>query len=165
MEISYQLGRLQETAAIKTWIDKNDRFNGKFMELPALANSRKLLEEVMKLTNDLAFFKVVRDEVETILDKVIFDATQDERFPFTRELFDDLNEILSVTGIRIAELEHLQYRDRYTFCRGNEMAVYDVEYNLQGFFGRVIPLTAKCNSVNLLTDLEAVFRRLPFQDL
>jgi hypothetical protein len=50
------------------------------------------------------------------------------------------------TDITIDGIEHMRYKERYSFKQNNETAIVDFEYNSDGFWGRVLPI--KKNSVN-----------------
>ncbi len=152
-EIFYQFKREGETAGFKTWLDKNGHINGKWQEIPSLSNSKALSKEIRQLMDHLPEVRVIRDTVETVLDKITFDVEQEEKYPFTRILFDDLENLLDNSGIYIRDVEHLQFRERYTFCRDQEEGIIDFEYNSSGFFSRVVPQLTSSNSKNLLTDL------------
>ena len=75
-------------------------------------------------------------------------------------LYLDLQDALNGHRISIGLLEHLNYRDRYTFERSGEKVVLDIEYDGQGFFGRVVPLINPTPSALLLSDLETIFLSL-----
>ena len=103
---------------------------------------------------------VKRDSAVTILKKIEFEIDQEERYPFTKNLYEDLSGLLLEKGILIEKIEHLQYRERYTFSRQQEKAILDFEYTSSGFWGRVVPLLKHNNSINLLADVKAVLLTL-----
>jgi hypothetical protein len=58
------------------------------------------------------------------------------------------------TDITIDNIEHHQYKERYTFKRNRELAVVDFEYKKNGFFGRVVPIQTQTNSQLLISDIQ-----------
>ena len=158
LEIFYYFKRENETAAIKTWVNKHDKFNGKFSKLVSNSNNDTFFTEMESLLIHLPNVSIKRNTVETIISKITFDLDVEEKYPFTKNLFDDL--ILSFTNydISIDDLEHLQYKERYTFKRNQEVAVVDFEYNGSGFFGRIMPIQNQSNSPKLLSHIQTVIQ-------
>lgn len=152
-EIIYHFERENRYAALKTWINGNNDFNGKFQVVPGARNNEELSRAVQKLLQGLGILCVKRNTVETVLPRLAFESDLEERFPFTRNLSEALDSILKDTGIRIIDIEHLQFKERYTFGRGGEYAVLDIEYKQNGFFGRIVPLNNKTNSISLLGEI------------
>jgi hypothetical protein len=159
-EVRYYFKREANTAALKTWIDGNSKFKGKFMEIPAETNSKEFLKEIETLISALPNVSIKRNSSETIITKLEFDAEVEEKLPFTRTLFEDISEAIVEYGISIKGINHQQYKERYTFSRNGENAEIDFEYNQQGFFGRVVPLIKKCNSQILLLDIKVAVQKL-----
>jgi UDP-glucose 4-epimerase len=83
-----------------------------------------------------------------------FDFEVEEEFPFTRSLFDDLVLLFKETDITIDDMQHKEWKERYTFKRNNETAVVDFEYKKNGFFGRVVPIQNMSNSQSLLSNIQ-----------
>jgi tRNA A37 threonylcarbamoyladenosine biosynthesis protein TsaE len=156
-EVFYFFKREGETAALKTWLNKDLVFNGRYQAIPSTTNSDSLLKAVESLVKVLPNVSIKRNTTESIFTKIEFDLEVEEKLPFTKNLFDDLNAALGKTEIVIDELEHQPFRERYTFKRGTEEAVIDFEYNGNGFFGRVVPLR-RTNSTTLLHDIQAVLQ-------
>lgn len=88
----------------------------------------------------------------------------EEKFPFTKNLFDDLQVLLKEIRVRIDDIDHQHYKERYTFKRNGETAVLDFEYNKNGFFGRVVPLANKTNSKALLHDMQKALQTFKQQE-
>jgi len=153
MEVFYQFKREEKLAGIKTWINKDNIFNGKFLKVPSLTNNSDFYNEIESLVLNLPNISVNRNTSETILRKIEFDIELEEQFPFTHNLFDDLDEIFSGSPIYIDNIEHQQYKERYTFKRNQETAVIDFEYKKTGFFGRVVPITNQTNCQVLLAEI------------
>lgn len=159
-EVRYSFEQDGKHAAVKTWLDGNDNFKGKFMEITKGTTSKELLNKVEGLISVLPNISVQRTIAETILDKIEFDAQVEEKLPFTKNLFDDLYEISKEFGITIQHIDHQHYKERYVFVRNSEKAEIDFEYNQKGFFGRVVPLSKKCNSNTLISDIKSAVQKL-----
>jgi hypothetical protein len=71
-----------------------------------------------------------------------------------------LQTALADSGISISDINHQNYRERYTFEKGDEKAVIDFEYNGNGFFGRALPLENQCNSQHLLNKVNQAISNL-----
>jgi hypothetical protein len=95
---------------------------------------------------------------------VEFDLDFEEKYPFTRRLFDDLSLLLNDTGIRIEGVEHLQYKERYSFKRNGETAEIDFEYNRKGFFGRVVIVPKATNSTTLCAAVRKSVENLKLEE-
>jgi len=159
-EIRYGFKRENETAAFKFWINGKNEYKNNFQKLPAETNSDSLFEEISKLIENAPQIVFVRNTVDTILTKIKFEIELEEENPFLKTLFDSLQSDLAVSNIYITEIDHQNYRERYTFMKGDEKAVIDFEYNGDGFFGRVLPLENQCNSENLLTTISKAIYNL-----
>jgi hypothetical protein len=153
LEIFYQFHREESTAGFKTWINKETKFNGKFMIVPSLTNNETLAAEVGELIRSFPQVTLNRNTSDTVLQKIEFELDIEEQFPFTRNLYDDLCFLITDRNIAIENIDHLSYRERYTFKRGEEKGIIDFEYDKSGFFGRVLPLESKSNSTQLLTEV------------
>ena len=153
LEVFYIFEREDHKAGIKTWINKDNKFNGKYMKVPSLTNNDAFASEVIELIQSFPEVLLKRNTTETVLKKIEFDIDVEKQIPFTRKLFEELGEKLKGTGISISMIDHLQYRERYTFTRNQEKVVIDFEYNKEGFFGRVIPLLSQTDSKVLLLDI------------
>lgn len=160
LEIFYQFRREESTAGFKTWINKDYKFNGKYMIVPSLTNNEVFAKDVEELLRNLQMVVLKRQTSDTILDKIIFDNNIEEQFPFTRNLFDDLCNQLTGKGIVVENVDHYNYRERYTLTRGSEKVVLDFEYDKKGFFGRVLPLTSQSNSTTLLAGITELIKQL-----
>lgn len=158
LEIFYYFKRENETGAIKTWVNKDDKFNGKFSKLVSNSNSDTFFTEMESLLIHLPNVFIKRNTVETIISKIIFDLDLEEKYPFTKNLFDDLISSFINYDISIVDLEHLQYKERYTFKRNQEVAVVDFEYNGSGFFGRIMPIQKQSNSQMLISDIQTLIQ-------
>lgn len=159
-EIAYHFKRENQTAALKTWVNKDFIFNNKYQKLPSFTNDEAFLNEIEELLKQLPNVIIRRNTIETIVSKLDFEFDLEEKFPFTRNLFEDINTILSKSNITIDLIEHKEYKERYTFKRNNDEAVIDFEYRNNGFFGRVVPIQKQCNSAQLILDIKTSLQTL-----
>ena len=164
LEISYHFKRENQTAAIKTWVNNDFMFNNKYQKLPSHTNNEEIYNEIDNLVKQLPNVIIKRNTVETILPKLEFEFDLEEKFPFTRNLFDDISNVLEETDIQIEEVEHKEYKERYTFKRNLEEAVIDFEYKINGFFGRVVPIQKQTNSTPLLLDIKTALQTFKQED-
>ncbi|NRS87789.1 hypothetical protein HNQ02_000696 [Flavobacterium sp. 7E] len=164
LEISYHFVRENQKVALKTWINKDCIFNNKYQKLPSQTNSEELYTEIENLVKQLPNAIVKRNIVETILPKLKFEFDLEEKFPFTRNLFDDISNLLNETNIFIEGVDHLEYKERYTFKRNQEEAIIDFEYKSNGFFGRVVPIKKQSNSAQLILDIKIALQTFKQED-
>lgn len=164
LEIAYHFKRENQTAAIKTWINKDCIFNNKYQKLPSFTNNEELYHMIENLLRQLPNVVVKRDTVETILHNLEFEFDLEEKFPFTRNLFDDITCLLDDSDIKIELVDHLEYKERYTFKRNLEEAVIDFEYKSNGFFGRVVPIQKQSNSAMLLSNIKTALQTFKQED-
>ena len=102
--------------------------------MPNQSPNNEFNKAIAELVNHLPNITVKRNTAETIITQIEFDLELEEKFPFTKSLFDDLVFLFKDTEIAIDDIEHLQYKERYTFKRNSEKAVLDFEYNKNGFW-------------------------------
>lgn len=153
-EIRYYFSREGQKACMKFWINGKNEFKDKFMDHPPGTNSDSLLKEVTELLDEPVSLVVNRNTAGTIIPKIEFELDIEEEKPFLKNLADALYDELENYGIKIFDINHQNYRERYTFRRASEVAVIDFEYNSDGFFGRVVPIESKCNSERMLFEIK-----------
>lgn len=158
LEIGYYFKRVNQTAAVKTWTNKEGIFNGKYQKLATNTNSEEFYSEIENLLKNLPNVSIKRNTAETIISKIVFDLGIEEKLPFTKNLFEDLNLLFETTNIFVENLEHLQFKDRYTFKRNQEVAILDFEYNKKGFFGRIVPIQKLSNSPLLILEIQTALQ-------
>ena len=73
--------------------------------------------------------------------------------PFLNDFHQKANALCTEAGIAIRNVVEQQWSLRYTFTRGEEVAVYDVYYNGQDQFRRCAPLATACSPGALVGDL------------
>ncbi|HBG70067.1 MAG: hypothetical protein A2W93_10035 [Bacteroidetes bacterium GWF2_43_63] len=156
-EVRYLLKRENDTCKLKFWINVDNKFNSNFQKIPTNTNSETFFEEISALINATPAIIFSRNTVDTIIPRIVFDVAIEEEKPFLGVLFDSLQRLHEKSSITIDFVEHLNYRERYTFTKDGETAVIDFEYNGDGFFGRVLPIENKCSNIELLkTVLDSV---------
>lgn len=159
-EIRYGFKRGHELAMLKCWINGKNEFRATYQKIPTGTNSDQLYGEIVNLLEKNSPVVIVRD-TQTPADKSYeFPAELEEAKPFLKNLFDGLQEKLQPEKIIISTVEHLLYRDRYTFTKNQEKAVVDFEYNKDGFFGRVLALDKQTNSHKLLLEVQTAINNL-----
>lgn len=157
-EVHYALQREQNKAVFKTYMNGQNQFKKPFAVIPNLSTNLEFTQEITDILHHLPNVSIKRNTSETVITKIEFDLELEEKFPFTRNLFDDLTLALKPKGIIIQEVDHQQYKERYTFQRKSEIAVIDFEYKMNGFFGRVVPLEKKTNSSSLVSDIQCALQ-------
>ena len=153
-EIRYSFMREQDKAVFRTYVNGQNEFGKPFASMPNLSPNTEFNHSIAEVLTHLPNVYIKRNTTETIINQIEFDEETEEKFPFTKNLFEDITTLLVGTGIAIEDLEHLSYRERYTFERKQECAVLDFEYNGDGFFGRVVPLQNKINSLSLISEIK-----------
>jgi tRNA A37 threonylcarbamoyladenosine biosynthesis protein TsaE len=159
-EIRYTLQKDQAKAVFKTYTNLKNEFKNSFSNIPNLSVSLEFNKELAELLDSLTPVSIKRETIETITDKIEFDFEIDEKFPFTQNLYDDLANLFNGTNIFIDDVEHQRYKERYSFKRSDELAVVDFEYNGNGFWGRVLPVSKKTNSQKLILDIQTALQTL-----
>jgi tRNA A37 threonylcarbamoyladenosine biosynthesis protein TsaE len=159
-EIWYRFLREEKQAILKTWIDAQQQFNNRYMIQAGKGTDPAFAKDVEEMLKRLPNITVKRNTSDTIISAIEFDIEVEEKLPFTRNLFDDLERILVGTGIIIDKLEHYEYRERFTFSKGGEKLVLDFEYDGKGFFGRILPVKNKTNNSPLLTEIKSLLTML-----
>ncbi|MBK6354609.1 MAG: AAA family ATPase [Saprospiraceae bacterium] len=157
-EIRYSFLREKDKAVFKTFVNGKYEFRNAISPMPNLSPSSTFNNTLAEILNHLPNVSIKRNTAETIISQIEFDFELEEMFPFTRSLFDDLVLLFKETDIAIDDIEHQQYKERYTFKRNNETAVVDFEYKKNGFFGRVVPIQNMTNSQLLLTSLQTALQ-------
>ncbi len=162
-EIRYIFKREDQTAAFKYWVNGKNVFKTNFQKLPTQTNSDKLFETISKILENSPQVIVNRNNAEGILNQIGFDVALEEEKPFLNNLYDRVNQNLD-EGEVIIDIQHLNYRERYTIKKNAQSCVTDFEYNNDGFFGRVLPLENRCNSSEILEKIKAIVNHLKEAD-
>ncbi|MCE1202215.1 MAG: AAA family ATPase [Bacteroidia bacterium] len=159
-EIWYLFAREGKTVGMKYFVNGKGEFNKTYQDkIPKLTNSDELFGEIVQILQRAPGIVVNRNTASGILTQIEFDLQIEEEKPFLKNLFESISRELSdketITGI-----QHLEYRERYTIESSGQKCVIDFEYNMNGFFGRVLPLEKKCNSPQLLARIKSIVNKL-----
>lgn len=159
-EIRYYFKRVQDRAVYKTYINGKNEFRNALIPMPGLSQNAAFNDPITKIINHLPNISIKRNTSDTIIKNIEFEFDQEEQFPFTRNLFDDLTVLFEETNIAIENVNHQRFRERYTFTRNQELAILDFEYNSYGFWGRILPVLNKTNSLSLIVDIKTALQTL-----
>lgn len=151
-EVRYILMRESQKCGLKYWFNAKYDFRKNLQIIPSSTNSDSFADECIRLIEGSREVTLKRNTVDTVLSELNHIRHTEEGLPFLQNLKEALMK--DSNNFQIAEIEHLNYRERYTFQKGPEKAVVDFEYNSDGFFGRVLPLSGKCNSPSLLENIK-----------
>ena len=152
--------REQDKAVFKTYINGKNEFKNALAPIPGLSTNPAFNHTITEITNHLPNLNIIRNSPETIISWLEFEFDQEEQYPFTRNLFDDISLALGSSLIEIESIDHREYRERYTFKRSSEIAVIDFEYKSNGFWGRILPVNKESNSKPLIADIKTVLQTL-----
>lgn len=162
-EIRYIFKREAKIAAFKYWINGQNVFKNNFQKLPAQNNSDELFKTITKILEDATSIVVNRNNIEGILTQIEFDVAIEKEKPFLKNLFDSISKGLS-NGEIISNIQHIEYRERYTIENNRRSCIIDFEYDKAGFFGRVLPLEKKCDCPELLAKIKSIVNNLKEAD-
>lgn len=157
-EIRYFFKKNEQTAAVKFWVNGQNVFKANFQKLPSQTSSDDLFDAISSILRNPRQVCIVRSHVKHTPSHVKFDQDIGEDKPFLLNLFDQLAEHLN-DGETITNIQHFEFRERYTIEKNNRSCVFDFEYNKEGFFGRVTPLEKHCNSSEILMKIKTVVNR------
>jgi len=157
-EIRYSFIKEQDKAVFRTYINGQNEFKNPFTSMPNLSPSNVFNNAIAEILNHLPNVSIKRKIVETIISQLEINSELEEEFPFTRSLFDDLVLLFKETDITIDGIDHHKHRERYSFKRNQEFAKVDFEYNEDGFWGRIVPMTKQTNSQQLLIDIKTALQ-------
>ena len=159
-EIRYTFERAQNKAVLRTSINGKNEFINPFQVMPKLSPNKEFNEILSGLLANLPIVSIKRNADETVYSQIKFDTQLEEELPFLFSLYDELVKLLKDSGVVIGGIEHMQYRERYTFKLNDELAVIDFEYNKNGFFGRVIPVPNLTKGNTLLSIIKATLKTI-----
>ncbi|MCG8807435.1 AAA family ATPase [Tenacibaculum finnmarkense] len=167
-EVRYFFKKGEENTEIKFWINGKNQFKENFQKIPRNTNSDSFFEELSILIPKIANINILFEKTELAnkisnqnsnLNLELPEELSEEK-PFLKILFELLEPDFKKNNITITNIEHKNYRERYTLIRTNEKAVIDFEYNKMGFFGRILPLIKECNKLELVDDIAKVLENL-----
>ena len=162
-EVRYIFKREAQTAAFKHWVNGQNVFKSNFQKLPAQTNSDELFETITKILECVTPIVINRNNIEGILTQIEFDVAIEEEKPFLKNLFDFISKGLT-KGEIISNIQHLEYRERYTIVNNGRSCIIDFEYDKAGFFGRVLPLEKKCDCPEILGRIKSIVNNLKEAD-
>ncbi len=162
-EIRYIFKREGQSVAFKHWINGKNVFNSNFQKIDAQTNSDELFDTITKIIDVATPIVVNRNNIEGILTQIEFDVAIEEEKPFLKNLFDLITKGLDEDET-ITNIQHLDYRERYTIEKKGSPCVIDFEYDGAGFFGRVLPLENNCSSPELLAKIKTIVNNLKEAD-
>lgn len=162
-EIRYVFQREGQKAAFMYWVNGQNVFRTNFQKLPAQTSSNELFETITKILEGAIPIVVNRNNIEGILTQIEFDVALEEEKPFLKNLFDFISKGLT-KGEIISNIQHLEYRERYTIVNNGRSCIIDFEYEKAGFFGRVLPLEKKCDCPEILGRIKSIVNNLKEAD-
>lgn len=126
-------------------------------------NKKNKITSIQKTTNS-AFENSLAERLQTLVDKTIVldkennnDNIEVIEFqfsePFLKEFYDLILSKVSPHGIRIVDIKQPQWLQKYTFKRGNFIAVIDFYYNKRKQFTRCVPQPQNSTSIELLNEI------------
>jgi len=128
--------------------------NNKRAKIDFFYNSKNFITNITSIeTNTLSsLLKIILEPLRNCL--LITKEKNDFNFsePFLEDFYIQIQEKFNNLGIEISNIEHKQWMERYTFNRGNEIAVIDFYYNKKGQFKSPTP-NSKSNSQLLIKNI------------
>ena len=84
----------------------------------------------------------------------------DSEFTFNEEFLNEfhsrLTPLVSERGIKINNVESMDWKQRYTFTQSGECAVIDIFYNGKNQFTKYAPVNNSCTSDTLVSEIQTV---------
>lgn len=84
-------------------------------------------------------------------------------FEFEEEFLNDfhkrLHPLIEQKGITIANVESFEYKQRYTFIRSGENAVFDINFNGKHKFTKYAPVPSLCTSKSFSADIRTILTK------
>jgi hypothetical protein len=158
-ELRYYFRKIDgKTAAIIFWVKGNDSVGAKFKVIEKQTNSQCLFDEITNLIASLNTRSILRNQ--KIEDDFEFENDIEEHKPFLKVMYDSLKKSLKQSDIVIANIEHNEYQERYSFVRNSEKAAFVFYYNGQGFFTSVLVQNTLNYSESLTIELKEIILKL-----
>jgi hypothetical protein len=76
--------------------------------------------------------------------------------PFLKEFYEELLTLVEPVGINIVNITHYDWRERYMFSRGEELAIFDFHYNGKKQFKKY-EQKKESTSAHLVSDIKTIF--------
>jgi tRNA A37 threonylcarbamoyladenosine biosynthesis protein TsaE len=158
-EIRYTYKKEDKTCGIKYWINGKNEFNTKSQMLEHNTNSAEFYATTSAILSEAPEIEVKREYDQEMPSLIEFDKTVEEEKPFLKMLFNGIDQALEVDE-KIEDLQHLEWKERYTIKKGSHECKVDFEYNSKGFIGRVVPIVSKANDQILLNRIKLIANHL-----
>lgn len=158
-EIRYIFKQEVHTAGFKYWVNAKNQFNSKFQKLPIPNHSDKLFATITQVLESAVPIVLNSNSTEGNETLIEWDTLLEEEKPFLKSLFIEIRNRLK-EGIKITQVQHLPYRERYTFEKRGKTCVVDFLYNSEGFWGNVLPLENQCNCSEIITSIKEIIHQL-----
>lgn len=128
------------------WLDKKGIVSSYKIINSTNINLKDIIDiEIQKLTN-----KKITENTSNI--NVDIDLNND----IEREIYETVNYKLLGSNINIKSIEHLNYRERYTFNEGIEEVTIDLIYNKKGSITKPKLLEKETNSLRLIDRINKI---------
>ena len=135
-----------ETCKMSIWLDKKGIVSSYKIINSTNINLKDIIDiEIQKLTN-----KKITENTSNI--NVDIDLNND----IEREIYETVNYKLLGSNINIKSIEHLNYRERYTFNEGIEEVTIDLIYNKKGSITKPKLLEKETNSLRLIDRINKI---------
>lgn len=134
-------------------------------------NKQNKITRILK-NDDSEFSNLIVNNLSSLVNKEIISRKENSysieenfkldfpnEFPFLKDLYDNISSILEKENIRVTEINHFLWRERYKFTKGNYKAFGDFTYNKKGKF-RFMPIAKESNSEQLITEISKILEQL-----
>lgn len=151
-------------AGISFWYNGKKVFT-KVTSFVPLTNSTDFASELISLFSSSIEIIIKSDEDDIIQEgeNNFSDNLADPIFENNETLhllYSELKDFLMEFDIRISNIKHFQFLEKYELKREDEIAFLNFYYNGSGSFTKCIPDVDKCNSMPLLEDISKCIERL-----
>ena len=143
--------RARERLYFLNWSDIGPNLESK---IPSLSQRDSVeIEELLPSQDCLAEKDESQNSSDTMLQQVEYPAEYQE---FLQNLAQEIATALSELDITIKKIEHLYYRVRYTFTRGNSVATVDAVYNKKKEISSIHPIRKKGDDGDFVNEIEHI---------
>jgi hypothetical protein len=134
-----------------TVIDFSYNKNGKITSVRAIRSEtghNELIEKLNPIVDQL--FSMETNDSNGV--EISFDEDQKH----LKEFFVEIEKKLNGAKIRISNIEHNQYHEKYHFNRNDEFAIFLFYYDGKKKFKKVVPEEKTSNSINLINTINSL---------
>ena len=143
--------RARERLYYLNWSDIGPNLAGR---IPSLSQSDSVeIEDLLPSQDGLVEKDETQNSSDNVLQQVEYPAEYQE---FLQNLAQEIATALSELDITIKKIEHLYYRVRYTFTRGNSVATVDAVYNKKKEISSIQTLRKKGEDVDFVNEIEHI---------